>query len=178
MKERYGDRLQINWKNFPLEQANSKEGPDWFVWDQGDDYPSRGLPAFRALEAARLQGDVEFERLQFALLDGRHERRKDFTDPDDIDELAKESGLNLERLHKDMASPEILQRISEDYQAGKQRGVFGTPTFVFENEKQAFVRLKAPQSIDESVRAFETFLENFRDNEYFDEIKRPKPPRD
>ena len=178
MKERYGDRLQVNWKNFSLEQTNSKEGPDWFVWDQAEDYPSRGLPAFRALAAARLQGDAEFERMQFALLQGRHERRKDFTDPGDVDELAKEAGLDLKRLHEDMSSPGVLKGLAEDHLAAKERGVFGTPTFVFENGRQAFVRIKAPESVDESVRAFDVFLENFRDNEYFDEIKRPRPPRD
>lgn len=178
MKERYGDQLQINWKNFSLEQSNTKEGPDWFVWDQPEDYPSRGLPAFRALAAARLQGEAEFDRLQFALLEGRHERRKDFTDPNDVDELAKESGLDLERLHKDMSSPGLLKALEEDHLKAKTLGVFGTPTFVFGNGNQAFVRIKAPKSVDESVRAFDVFLENFRDNDYFDEIKRPKPPRD
>ncbi|HEU5431193.1 MAG TPA: DsbA family protein, partial [Thermomicrobiales bacterium] len=55
-----GSNLKIAWRYFPLEQVNSAEGPDWKLWEQPDNFRSRGLPAFRAAEAARQQGEEAF----------------------------------------------------------------------------------------------------------------------
>ncbi len=48
VKRVYGDRLEISWKNFQLEQANSKEGPEWKVWEQPDEHERRSLVAAMA----------------------------------------------------------------------------------------------------------------------------------
>ncbi len=50
-----GPKLTINWKYFSLEQVNSQQEPEWKIWEQPEDYPSRGIHAFRAAEAARQQ---------------------------------------------------------------------------------------------------------------------------
>ena len=158
---------------------NSKEGPEWRVWDQPDDYPSRGLPAFRALEAARLQGEEAYERMHFALLEGRHEHRKDFTDPDDIEELARGAGLDLERFNRDRADRTLLKRVAEDHMLGvSQHGVFGTPTFVFENGASFFMRIKAHEDAERAARTFDTLYQTFVDQSNIDEVKRPRKPQD
>ena len=36
VKRTYKDDLDITWKNFSLQQVNSKEGPEWKVWEQSD----------------------------------------------------------------------------------------------------------------------------------------------
>ncbi len=173
----YGDRLQLNWKNFALEEINKKQPPGWHVWDQPDDYPSRGLPAFRAAEAARRQGEAPYDRMLLALLDGRHERRKDFTEPDDIEELAREAGLDMERFKRDLADRSLLQRVAEDHaEAVSRYGVFGTPTLVFDGSAPVFVRIRAPESARDAARAFERLHELFAGADNIDEVKRPLPP--
>src|SRR6185437_10838347 len=75
-----GDALRVNWRYFPLEQVNSAEGPDWKLWEQPEGYRSRGLPAFRAAEAARRQGDEAFAAIHVALLRARHEDGADIAE--------------------------------------------------------------------------------------------------
>ncbi|MDP9472752.1 MAG: hypothetical protein M3Q71_19155, partial [Chloroflexota bacterium] len=65
MREQLGDRLQVNWRYFPLEQVNSAEGPEWKLWEQPDSHRSRGRVAFQAAIAARNQGDEAFERFHW-----------------------------------------------------------------------------------------------------------------
>ena len=62
-----GDEIEFVWRSFPLEQVNSPEGPEWKLWEQPDDFVSRGLYAFRGAEAAKLQGSDHFLNFHFAL---------------------------------------------------------------------------------------------------------------
>ena len=176
VKEVYGDRLQLNWKNFSLEQINNKQGPEWFVWDQPDDYPSRSLPAFRAVEAARLQGEDAYERMHFALLEGRHERRKDYREPADIEEMARGAGLDMPRFKRDYDDRKLLRRVSEDHlKSVKYYGTFGTPTFVFENGSAFFMRIKPHESKEEAARTFDGLYQVFvKQPANIDEVKRPR----
>lgn len=178
VREVQGERLQVNWRNFALEQLRSKEGPEWRVWDQPDEYPSRGMPAFRAAEAARFQGPEAYERMRFALLEGRHERRKDFRDPDDIEEIARTAGLDIPRFKRDLADRSLMKRVAEDHVYGvSEYGIFGTPTFVFPNGRVFFVRIKAPESGQEAARLFDGLQALFIDMPYFDEVKHAHKPR-
>ncbi len=177
MKEVYGDRLQVAWKSFSLEEINKKQPEEWHVWDQPDDYPSRGLPAFRAAEAARRQGDYAYDRMHFALLEGRHQRRKDFTDANDIEELAREAGLDLERFKRDVADRSLLQRIAADHETAVSKyGVFGTPTFVFEKGQPFFMRIRAHDDSAAAARTFDSLYETFVNQGNVHEVKRPTPP--
>ncbi len=96
MKEEYGDRLRIKWYSFPLEQVNSTQGPKWKLWEQPDDYKSRGLWAFRGGEAARLQGETAFERYHMALLGARHRENRDIADREVLIEVARETELDVD----------------------------------------------------------------------------------
>ena len=178
MKAVHGDKLRVSWKNFSLEEVNKKQPEDWHVWDQPDDYPTRGLPAFRAVEAARLQGDDAFDRMHFALLKGRHERRKDFTDAGDIAELAAEAGLDLERFKRDVADRSLLRRVADDFADSVKVGVFGTPTFVFENGSSFFMRIRAEEDDQAAARTFDGLYELFVKQRNVGEVKRPTPPSD
>ena len=174
----HGDKLQVNWKNFSLEQTNNKQGDDWRIWEQPDDYPSRGLPAFRAAEAARLQGEEAYERMHFALLVGRHENRKDFTEPKDIEEIARNSGLDMKCFSKDIADRDLLKRVEEDHLAAGRYGTFGTPTFVFEDGEPFFMRIKAHEDAVEAAKAFDHVYAMMVEAPNINEIKRPKKPQD
>jgi protein-disulfide isomerase len=47
-----------------------------------------------------------------------------------IDELAESIGLDLDQLHTDMESDEVVQQIEDVAQEAQDRGVGGTPTFM------------------------------------------------
>lgn len=176
MGETYGDRLQVTWKNFILEQANNKNGPDWHIWDQPEEYPSRTMRAHRLVEAARLQGPEAYDRLHLALLEGRHQHRKDLADANDLSSIATEAGLDMTRLQRDASDPARLATIATDHFGAVKQGIFGTPTFLFANGSTFFMRIKAPDHADEALRTFESLSDLFVRNRNIGEVKRPQPP--
>ena len=107
-----GPKLTINWRYFSLEQVNSQQGPEWKLWEQPDDFASRGLWAFRAAEAARGQGEVSFERFHSALLHARHQQGKDIADRGLLAEVASAVGLEVSRFREDLARRELLARLT------------------------------------------------------------------
>ena len=176
VKKVYGENLDITWKNFSLEQVNSKEGLEWKVWDQPDEYESRGLLALRAGEAARRQGKEAFERFHLALLRARHEERQAINQLEVLIDVAKGAGLDAERFREDLSDRSLLSNIAEDHtNAVEKHGVFGTPTFLFENGAATYLKTYIPPEED-SVSAFEHFMALMASRLYFGELKRPQPP--
>ena len=129
------DDLEIEWKNFSLEQVNSKEGPDWKVWEQPDVTERRSLLAQIAAEASRKQGDDAHAKFHLALLIARHggESRMPLNDIDTLIALAEKTGLDGARLREDMMDPDLPKKIGREHEEARAEGIFGTPTFVFEN---------------------------------------------
>lgn len=172
-----GGNLRVNWRYFPLEQVNADKGPDWKLWEQADDFRSRGLPAFRAAEAARQQGDDAFAALHIALLQARHEAGADLGKRETLLAAADAAGLDRERFERDLADRSHLAAIGRDYTYGRNElGVFGTPTFVFGNGGAAYLKLKDVPSADAALPLFEAFAETARDRPIVEEIKRPRKP--
>jgi len=56
-------------------------------------------------------------------------------DQQGLDEMAKQLGLNVERLHADMQLPETQERITKDHKAGEDLKIEGTPT-IYINGRQ------------------------------------------
>jgi len=108
VKEDMGGKLAINWKYFSLEQVNNQNGPDWKLWEQPEDYHSRGRRAFLAAEAARCQGEAAFNRFRMALLRARHEQSRDIADVNTLIEVAKSSGLEMPRFQGDLSNRQLL----------------------------------------------------------------------
>lgn len=135
------------------------------------------MPAFRAAEAARLQGADAYERMHFALLEGRHQRRKDFTDPNDIQDVARSARLDMARFQRDLADRSLLRRVAEDHAlAAAKYGVFGTPTLVFETGGPFFLRVRAQEDAKAAARTFDALYQTMVEQDNVDEVKRPKPP--
>ena len=173
-----GDVFDVEWRCFSLEQVNSKQGPDWKVWEPPNDAGSRGLPAFKAAEAAKLQGRDAYDRMCWALLEGRHERNLDYTDPAAIEEVARLAGLDMPRFRKDLPNPAFVTTVRDDHTyATKEFGVFGSPTFFFAGSKPFFMRMTAPKDPAESVRIFDALMTLFVAQPNVDEVKRPRKPR-
>ena len=181
VKKAYGDNLNITWKNFSLEQNahNLKEGldSDWKVWEQEDLSERRSLVSQIAAEAARRQGEEAHAKFHLALLVARHggEGRISLSDEDAILELAESVGLDSAQMREDMKDPELRRKIGEDHEAAISEGIFGTPTYVFENGNMAYLKAFIPDDED-AVASFDHYIALANHRNYFGEIKRPQPP--
>jgi predicted DsbA family dithiol-disulfide isomerase len=157
--------------------VNTDEGPDWKLWEQADDFKSRGLPAFRAGIAARNQGEDAFARFHLALLIAKHEAGQDHGRRETLLGVAEEVGLDRDRFQRDLDDRSLLARIGDDYMEGREiHGVFGTPTFVFPNGGAAYLKLRPAPPPAETLPIFEEFVRTVRDRAYLTEIKRPRRP--
>ncbi len=164
----------MNWKYFSLEQVNNQQGPEWKLWEQPEDYPSRGRNAFRAAEAARRQGAVVFDAFHMALLKARHEESQDIADVAVLTRVAEGSGLDMDRFHKDFTGRQSLVRLAEDHTyAAETLHVFGTPTLVFPEQQAVFLKMAPPPSSEEAVAAFGEVRTIAEDRHQIREIKRP-----
>ena len=169
-----GERpLDVRWRYFSLIQVNSKV--DGFtVWDASDS-EARGRLAFKAAEAARRQD--AFDDFHMALLRARHERRADIDDVAVIEQVAEESGLDLDRFRNDLADAHIVAALERDHRAAvADYGVFGTPTFVFGHGAAAYVRLSAPPEAADSVALFDRVVSIGAEEPRILELKRPVKP--
>jgi predicted DsbA family dithiol-disulfide isomerase len=165
--------IEIRWRYFSLIQVNSKD-EGWTVWDALDS-EARGRLAFKAAEAARRQD--AFEDFHMALLRARHEQRADIDDVAVVDQVAEDSGLNLDRFRKDMADERLVSALERDHRAAvAEYGIFGTPTFVFDAGATAYVRLSEPPEALDSVAIFDRVISIGAEEPRILEIKRPTKP--
>jgi predicted DsbA family dithiol-disulfide isomerase len=179
VKAEYGDNLNINWRHFSLEQINSRHGPDWKVWNELDLREARALLSSVAGEAAKRQDDPEaFDRFHLALLTARHAGdRVPLNQDEPLIEIAAEAGLDVEQFKKDLNDPDVLATVAADHEAATtgDMGVFGTPTFLFENGHTAYMKTFIPPE-DEAVEVFDSFVSLFGGRTYVGEVKSPQPP--
>ena len=184
VKAVYKDNLQINWKNFSLEQnafalKQKAEGTqsDWKVWEDPNANERRSLIAQIAAEASRSQGEDAYDRYHVALLTARHggDGRAPLNDIDVLVKVGEEIGLDGARLREDMKAPELAMKIGKDHEEAVSLGIFGTPTFLFESGNVAFLKTFIPP-VEDSVGALEAFLATASQRSYVGEIKRPQPP--
>ena len=175
MKEELGDDLEINWRSFALEQVNSKEGDEWKAWEQGDDYVSRGLWSLRGGIAARAQGTTAHNDYMEKILHAKHVEREDVRTRESIVAIAAAADLDIDRFTTVLDDPESLAQIGIDHEEALTHGVFGTPTFVFEDGTSAFLKMFTPPK-EESMGAFKDFMGIASSRKYFGELKRPQPP--
>ena len=176
VKEEIGSRLTIKWRYFSLEQVNSQKGPQWKIWEQPEGYPSRGLRAFWAAEAARQQGEVAFDSFHIALLKARHEQRRDIADMNALIEVAESVGPEMTRFQKDLSDRQLLAKLAEDHTfAVETLGIFGTPTIVFPKGQAIFLKMAPPPSPEECLPLFTKLRHLIEQTRYIQEIKRPQP---
>ena len=175
VKAELGDDLEVNWKSYSLEQQNSKEGPEWKAWEQGPEYESRGLLALKAGVAARKQGSELQWKFTLTLLSARHVDKADVREIETIEKAATEAGLDVEQLKADMDAPETIAAVAAEHEQAAEAGIFGTPTYVFEGAKPAFLKMFAPPD-DETMDVWEGVTRLSNSTVQFGELKRPQPP--
>lgn len=166
--------LDVRWRYFSLTQVNSRDA-GWTAWGAPADENVRGRLAFMAAEASRRQD--RFETFHATLLRARHQSRVNIDDAVAIDEVAEESGLDLDRFRRDLSDPTILDALERDHtHAVTVHGVFGTPTFVFPNGASAYIRLAEVPRAEDAPRMFDSLLAIASDEPRVLEIKRPVKP--
>ena len=169
--------LEISWKPFSLEQVNQKVGPDYQAWDEADQDLNGSLWGLRAGTAAKRQGEEALRRYMPLLLKARHEERKELGDKELLKELAAQAGLDVAQFEKDLEDRSTLDEIAASHkEAVEQRGVFGTPTFVFENGASAFLKIIRPRTPEEAEKAFDSVVNVMESEIFVGELKRPQPP--
>lgn len=174
LQQQLGDRLTVNWRYFPLEQANSKHDPDWKLWEQPADYQSPGLNAFHAAIAASNQGKEAFERFHYALIDARHITGRNVSRRPTLRTLAEQAGLDLAQFDRDMEDRSLLQRLAVDYEAARhEHGIFGTPTLVFPSGEAVYLKMSPAPPAKDAVAVLDEILRIARRRPYITEIKRP-----
>ena len=119
IEREYGDQLRIVFRHFPLTKIHKN-----------------AMMAAQTAEAARNQG--KFWEMHDRLYRNQN-AWKDLADarPTFIG-YARELGLNVERLSREMDSPEVQQRITSDMQRGSGVGVTGTPTVFIDGQMLRF----------------------------------------
>lgn len=181
VQQQPGCRLQITWRSFSLEQANRtnrETEPEWRIWEQPDGYPSRGLWAFRAAEAARNQGPAAYDRYRMALLRAKHEEGWDIADTEVLCEVAQRQDLDRQQFQADLADRRLLSRIGADHtRAVQEFDVFGTPTLAFGPGRVAYVKLLPPPPAEEALAIFDTIRRLVADSPTVLEVKRPQKRR-
>lgn len=166
--------IDVRWRYFSLTQVNSKDD-GWTVWSASPTENVRGRLAFAAAEAARRQG--KFDNLHMPLLDARHRDRLDLDDEAVVERIAVDSGLDLERFRGDLRDRRIFDSLARDHtEAVAEHGVFGTPTFVFDNGPSAYVRLGETVQGDAAVEVFDRLISVAAAEPRILEIKRPRRP--
>jgi predicted DsbA family dithiol-disulfide isomerase len=166
--------LKVAWRYFSLAQVNSKDD-GWTVWDAPASENVRGRMAFKAAEAARRQG--RFAGLHMSLLQARHRDRLEIDQPEVLERVAVDAGLDLDRFRKDVSDPGILAALARDHrQAVSEHGVFGTPTLVFPDGASAYVRLSEALEGPDATRVFDHLVSVAAREPSILEIKRPRRP--
>lgn len=131
--------------------------------------------ALRAGVAARRQGDARHWRFALDLMERKHVDREDIRSRETIVDIAMSSGLDIAQFKHDLDDETTVKNVGEDHEKGVSLGVFGTPTFVFENGGAAFLKMYTPPESD-CMDTFQHFVGLAGSRMYFGELKRPQPP--
>lgn len=158
LQKELGDRLSIEWKAFPLRpvpdpSATFKgtyreaawkrcgalaraDGVVFNLWGR-DDYPNWSLPALEAAKCAALQGEAAFERVHLKLYEAFFSRGRNIANADEVVEVVKESGADMDRFRTDFESGKARAWVLQDYEeAVTQVGVRAIPTVVLNSGKR------------------------------------------
>jgi len=106
VREEYGDRVQFIFKEYPI---------------LGDDSAQAAIAALAALR----QGEEVYSAFHTAMVSSSGPL------PDErIFQLARVSGVDVERMRQDMEDPAIIDHITQNRSLGSVLGVTGTPFFI------------------------------------------------
>lgn len=176
VEQKLGDKIEITWKPFSLEQVNSDKGPDWTIWGLPDNVKNFSRNQFIAAYAAEKQGRDKFNKFLIAMYDARHKRDKIPGKMETIMAAAKKAKLDLEQFKADMADPALTDRLAADHTGAiETHGVFGTPTIVFPNGAAIYVKMRPAAPKVQTLRVWKQIVA-MSEQEFLAELKKANPP--
>lgn len=126
MKEEFGDRLRVTFREFPLAMHQ------------------HAVPAASAAEAAAMQG--KFWEMHALIFEHQNDWKNEFDVRPIFEGYAKRIGLDVERYKRDVTSDRVEQRIFLDGKRARSMGVNSTPT-VFINGREVPFQSLAPETL-------------------------------
>lgn len=157
------------WRPFALLEANRDDG-ETPVWEQERHRENISLLLLAGHEVVRrADGDVDTYRAEAFHAWHETDRRLDV---DDVVALALDAGVTTDAAGIRGA----LEEVGAEHRSGAERGVFGSPTIVFDDDEAAYVQLAAVPSEGDASAVWETVREVSRTTSLL-EIKRPVAPR-
>lgn len=175
MKEKLGDDLQITWKSFLLEQANSRRGDEWKAWKDMR-FTSRDIPPHEAIKSVlATHGQEAFERYHMAVFRAYHVNKRDIANPLELLAIAREVDLDTKVLAEDLRTRKYRDAVGADHEEGyDQYDIFGVPTILFDGQQPTFIKLDAGAwEGPDDMELFHAIVNVAATRPYMLEIKKP-----
>ncbi len=146
VRQEYRGRVSLRVRPFPLEVNGGEAAPrdileqEWwlaalqepdarFAPYPGDDWPETTLPAFEAVWSASRQDEEAAHEYDLRIRTAFFGEGRNIGRPDVLLDLAREVGLDAERIEQEVGSGEARRAVLEERRLGRERyGVRGTPT--------------------------------------------------
>jgi predicted DsbA family dithiol-disulfide isomerase len=159
----YAGRVRLRVRPFPLEIMGGEAVPraileqEWWLtaiqepratfepW-HGETWPTTTLPAFEAAWCAAHQDDALFLEYDLRIRRAFFAESRDIGRPDVLLEIAREAGLDVDRLRRDLERGEVRSAVLEDARLGQERyRVRGTPTLMLADGTKLRHPIACPQ---------------------------------
>jgi predicted DsbA family dithiol-disulfide isomerase len=105
------------WHRAHLEERSLSFQP----WGDGQPYPTSSLPALIASKCAERQGKPPFVRFHVALFRAFFGECRNISDREVLFDLAKESGLNMEKFRQDFDQGSLEDEVMAEFEEGRNR---------------------------------------------------------
>jgi hypothetical protein len=176
VQDKIDDNLNITWKAFLLEQANSRRGEQWKAW-QDPRFTSRDIPPHEAAKSVLTHhGEEAFEKYHMALFRAYHVDKRDIANPLELLNIAEELGIDTTEVAEDLRTRKFKEVVGADHEEGDEKyDIFGVPTVVFNGEQPTFFKLAEGEweGTDEDVSLFHDLYNVAAPRSYMMEIKKP-----
>lgn len=140
LEEEYGNKISISWISYPLVVRNipkrlisphsvesrrraalEEDKISFIPWNPDQPYPDSSMPALRAAKSAQLQGGEAFRRFHIALFRAFFEEGINISERRVLINLAKKTGLDVERFNSDFSSKPLEEEIMAEYEDGRAK---------------------------------------------------------
>ncbi len=176
MQDKLDDDLNITWKSFLLEQANSRRGEQWKAW-QDARFTSRDIPPHEAAKSILThQGEEAFEQFHLAVFRAYHVDKRDISNPLELLNIAESLGIDTTELAEDLRNRKFKEVVGADHEeADENYDIFGVPTIIFNGEQPTFIKLAEGdwEGTDEDLSLFHDLYSVAAPRPYVMEIKKP-----
>jgi predicted DsbA family dithiol-disulfide isomerase len=144
VQEKLGERLQITWKAFLLEQVNSRRELGWKAWEDAR-FTSRDIPPHEAAKSVlATHGPAAFARFHIAVFRAYHVDKRDIAHPLELLAIAHEVDLDTTVLAEDLRTRKYKAAVGTEHaEASEPHAIFGVPTILYHGEEPTFVKLAA-----------------------------------